>query len=76
MQRTNAVKFLNSKVNIFTGRGLPSVVKDCTNNQLMPLSENSIPGEIEAKSIYERIYSDSITEESNGMIHCTTTKAY
>ena len=31
----------------------------------MPLSENNIPDEIEAKSIYERIYSGSITEESN-----------
>ena len=31
----------------------------------MPLSENNIPDEVEAKSIYERIYSGSITEESN-----------
>ena len=31
----------------------------------MPLSENNIPDEIETKRIYERIYSSSITEESN-----------
>ena len=65
MQRTNTVKFLNSKVNIFTGRGVPSVIKDCTNNQLTPLSENNIPDEIEAKNVYKRTYSGSITEEIN-----------
>ena len=43
-------------------------MKDRTNNQLTPLSENNIPDEIEAKSIYERIYSSSITEERNLLI--------
>ena len=68
MQRTNTVKFLNSKVNIFTGRDVPSVIKDCTSNQLTPLSENNIPDEIEAKRIYETIYYGSITEESDSWI--------
>ena len=31
----------------------------------MPLSVNNIPDEIEAKIIYEKMYSSSITEESN-----------
>ena len=31
----------------------------------MPLSVNNIPDEIEAKIIYEKMYSGSITEESN-----------
>ena len=65
MQRSNTLKFLNSKVNIFTGGGAPSVIKDCTNNQLTPLSGNNIPDKTEAKGIYERIYSGSIIEESN-----------
>ena len=40
-------------------------MKDSTNNQLTPRSENIISDEIEAKSIYERVYSGSITDESN-----------
>ena len=40
-------------------------MKDSTNNQLTRLSENNIPGEIEVKSICERVYSGSITDESN-----------
>ena len=50
---------------MFTGRGVPSVIKDSTNNKVTPLSENNIPDETEAKSIYERLYSGSITDESS-----------
>ena len=32
---------------------------------MTPLSKNNVPDEIEAKSIYERVYSGSITEESS-----------
>ena len=50
---------------MFTGRGVPPVIKDSTNTQVTPLSENNILDETEAKSIYERVYSGSITDESS-----------